>query len=371
MAVPTFPRREFSVKNQKYIKLTLSSVVISTIVFGSFIACTDSQAVPKPNIVTKDAPKPGIVAKIGSVEITEEELIGDAKNEFFELRKREYDLRMDRLNRLMEEKLIGAEAKKANLSVDEFINKKVVGKINISSGEYAKFVKEKGIPDEQLKQHPEYKERITQFLENQKKQEAVQKYLAKLTKSNPVEVYFTKPVMEKVVIEVGNAPMLGKKDAKIQVVAFSDFQCPYCSKGADVMHQIEKKYGNKVALSFKHYPLPFHQQALPAAEISMCVNKESTAKFWKFHDLVFKNQDKMDTDHLLKLAKDAGADQAKVKECFDKGEFKDLVKADMEYGNKVGVRSTPTFFVNGQMVAGALPLEQFAEMIDEELAAKK
>jgi protein-disulfide isomerase len=359
------------VKNQKYIKLTLSSVVITTIVFGSFVACTDSQAVSKPNIITKDSPKAGIVAKIGSAEITEDELVGDAKNEFFELRKREYDLRMDRLNRLMEEKLIGAEAKKANLSVEEFISKKVVGKITISSSEYAKFVKEKGIPDEQLKQHPEYKERINQFLENQKKQEAVQKYLAKLTKSSPVEVYFKKPVMEKITVDIGNAPIMGKKDAKVQVVAFSDFQCPYCNKGADVSHQIVKKYGSKVAVSFKHYPLPFHQQALPASEMSMCVNKESTAKFWKFHDLVFKNQDKMDVDNLLKFAKEAGADQAKVKECFDKGEFKDIVKADMEYGNKIGVRSTPTFFVNGQMVAGALPLEQFAEIIDEELAAKK
>lgn len=359
-------------KNKKYMKLTLSSVLITSVVFASFVACTDSQAVAKPNIVTKDAPKPGVMAKIGSEEITEEELVGDAKNEFFELRKREYDLRMDRLNKLMEEKLIGAEAKKANLSVDEFINKKVVGKITISSGEYAKFIKEKGIPDEQLKQHPEYKERITQFLENQKKQEAVQKYLAKLTKSQPVEVYFKKPVMEKVVVDVGDAPIIGKKDAKVQVVAFSDFQCPYCSKGADVMHQIEKKYGSKVAVSFKHYPLPFHQQALPASEISMCVNKISgNDKFWKFHDLVFKNQDKMDTENLLKLAKDAGSDSEKVKECYDKGEFKEFVKADMDYGNKIGVRSTPTFFVNGQMVAGALPIEQFSEIIDEELSAKK
>jgi protein-disulfide isomerase len=338
-----------------------------------FSACTNSQAKPpKPNIVTKDAGKPGIVAKIGDAEITEEELIGDARSDIYELKKREYDLKMDRLNKLMEEKIIGAEAKKANMPTDQFISEKVVGKLSVSDSEFKAFVKEKKIPEEQLKEHPEYKQRITAYLENQKRQEKVQAYLANLTKKNPVEVYFKKPTMERVQIEAGDSPMLGKKDAKVQIVAFSDFQCPYCSRGADAMHAIAKKYGSKVAISFKHYPLPFHERAAPASEASLCVKKVGgDAKFWKFHDIVFKNQDKLDNDSLMKFAKDAGADQSKVKECYDKGEFKEVITKDMEYGNKVGVRSTPTFFVNGQMVAGALPIEQFSEMIDEELESKK
>jgi protein-disulfide isomerase len=336
-------------------------------------ACTESQAKPaKPNIVTKDAPKPGVVAKIGDVEVTEDELIGDARSDIYELKKREYDLKMDRLNKLMEDKLIGAEAKKANMPTDQFINEKVVGKITTSDSEFKNFVKEKKIPEEQLKEHPEYKQRITAYLENQKRQEKIQAYLANVTKKNPVEVYFAKPQMERVQIDVGDAPILGKKDAKVQIVAFSDFQCPYCSRGAETMHEVVKKYGSKVALSFKHYPLPFHERAMPASEVGLCVKANGgDSKFWKFHDIAFKNQDKLDNDSLLKYAKEAGADQAKVKECYDKGEFKAKIQQDMEYGNKVGVRSTPTFFVNGQMVAGALPIEQFSEMIDEELAAKK
>jgi protein-disulfide isomerase len=354
--------------NKKQILLSLSGAMTIALVG---MGCTDSQAKPKPNIVTKDGTKPGIVAKIGDLEITEEELIGEAKSEFFELKKREYDLRMERLNQLMEKKLLEPEAQKAGMKYEEFIEKKVIGKITISDAEYKKFVKEKKIPDDQLKQHPEYKERITQFLENQKKQESVQAYLAKLTKSKPVEVYFKKPEMERVQVAIGDAPVMGKKDAKIQIVAFSDFQCPYCSRGADVSHELQKKYGNKVVVAFKHYPLPFHQQAIPASEISMCVKKlGGDDKFWKFHDITFKKQDKMDNDSLLANAKEAGVDQAKTKECFEKGEFKDAVKADMDYGNKLGVRSTPTFFINGQLVAGALPIEQFSEMVDEELNKK-
>ena len=137
-------------------------------------------------------------------------------------------------------------------------------------------------------------------------------------------------------------------------------------------YAIVKKYGSKVGVSFKHYPLPFHERAGPASEMAMCVKKVGNDdKFWKFHDIAFKNQDKLDNDNLVKFAKEAGANEAKAKECYDKGEFKAFVAKDMEYGNKIGVRSTPTFFVNGQMVAGALPIEQFSEMIDEELDTKK
>lgn len=347
--------------------------LISVSSLALFAGCTDSQAKPaKPNIVTKDSPKPGVVAKIGDTEVTEDELIGDARSDIYELKKREYDLKMDRLNKLMEERLIGAEAKKANIPTEKFISEKIVGKLTTSDSEFKAFVKEKKIPEEQLKEHPEYKQRITSYLENQKRQDKVQAYLANLTKKAPVEAYFKKPVMERVQIEIGDAPMIGKKDAKVQIVEFSDFQCPYCSRGAETMHQVVKKYGSKIALSFKHYPLPFHERAGPAAEMGMCVRKVAgDDKFWKFHDIAFKNQDKLDNDNLVKFAKESGANEAKAKECYDKGEFKAAVQKDSEYGNKIGVRSTPTFFINGQMVAGALPIEQFSEMIDEELAAKK
>lgn len=340
---------------------------------GLIAGCSDSQAKPaKPNIVTMDSTKPGVVAKIGDAEVTEDELIGDARADIYELKKREYDLKMDRLNKLMEEKLIGAEAKKANMPTEQFITDKIVGKLTVSDSEFKAFVKEKKIPEDQLKEHPEYKQRITSYLETQKRGEKVQAYLAKLTKSNPVEVYFKKPTMERVQIEVGDAPMLGKKDAKVQLVVFSDFQCPYCSRGAETMHAVAKKYGSKVGISFRHYPLPFHDRATPASEMALCVKKiGGDSDFWKFHDIAFKNQDKLDNENLLKFAKQAGVDSAKAKDCYDKGEFKEKIAADMAYGNKVGVRSTPTFFVNGQMVAGALPIEQFSEMIDEELASKK
>ena len=289
--------------------------------------------------------------------------------DFFDLKKREYELKMERLNKLLVDRLIGAEAKKANLPLEEYIAKNITkGEMKISDGDFKKFVKEKRIPENQL--NPQIKERITQYLQQQKKQDQVSAYVAKLTKSNPVEVYFNKPKMN-IHVEIAGSPITGGEKASVTVVEFSDFQCPFCSRGADTVTEIKKKYGNKVKIAFKHFPLPMHREARPASEASMCINEQSADKFWKYHDLVFKNQDKLDPASLEKYAKDVGANVEKFKECFAAGKYKDAVQKDLDYGEKIGVKSTPTFFVNGQLVAGALPIDAFSEIIDEAIADSK
>jgi protein-disulfide isomerase len=334
------------------------------------IACTQNKASAKPNFVFKDAPpKAGVVAKINGEEITEERLIGDDKMDFIDLKKREYELRMDRLNKLLVDLLVGAEAKKAGIPLEEFIEKKVVGgKIKISDADYKKFVADKKIPESQIT--PQIKERINSYLEGEKKQELIQSYVAKLTKSSPVEVYFTKPKFQ-VEVEPGTGPANGPADAPVTIVEFSDFQCPFCSKGAERMDEIKKKYGKKVRVVFRHFPLPMHPEAKPASEAAMCVNEQSPDKFWKFHDTLFKNQDKFDKVNLEKFAEGLKVDMTKFKECFDSGKYREAVAKDLEYGEKLGVRSTPTFFINGQLLSGALPMESFSEIIDEELELAK
>lgn len=352
---------------KKYVSfgLVTSFAVVST--FFLITACTD-HAKAKPSIVHKDAPKPGIVAKIGDKEFTEEDLIGEDKLDFFELKKREYDLRMDRLNKLMVEELIGTEAKKAGMSTDDYIMKKVAGGgIKISDKDYKKFVADKHIPESQI--NPQIKERIMSYLQTMKKQDLVNEYLAKLTKGRPVEVYFNAPKSQ-VKVEVGDAPIFGKSDARVTVVEYSDFQCPFCSRAAETVTQLKKKYSSKIKLAFKHFPLPMHPNARPAAEASMCVNEQGTDKFWKYHDLMFKNQDKLDKASLEKYAKEAGADPKKFSECVAAKKFSSYIQKDIESGEKIGVKSTPTFFINGQILSGAMPIETFSEVIDEELNNK-
>lgn len=355
--------------SRPYLSTTLLAALATATIFAGVSACTDSQA--KPNFVFKDAPKPDVVAKIGGEDITEEQLIGaEARFDFFDLQKKMYDLKMERLNQLVVEKLVGAEAKKANLPLEDYITKNVTkGEVKVSDQEYKKFITERKFPENQI--NDQVKARINDYLKGQKRQQMLTAYVAKLTQSNPVEVYFKRPKMD-VQLEIGEAPVTGSKEAPVTIVEFSDFQCPFCARGADTMNAVKKKYGNKVRIAFKHFPLPMHKEAGPASEASMCVHEQKADKFWAYHDLLFKNQDKLDDASLEKYAKDVGGiDVAKFKECYASKKYAAFVQKDMEYGNKLGVKSTPTFFVNGQLVSGAVPIEAFSEIIDQELADAK
>jgi protein-disulfide isomerase len=357
--------REFQ---KKYFSLNLVTCFATALTVVIITACTDS-AKAKVNFLHKDPAKPGVLAKIGDEEITEDTLIGEDKLDFFELKKREYELKMDRLNKLLVDKLIGAEAKKANMGLEDYITKKVVGgEIKISDKDYKKFVADKHIPESQI--NPQIKERIMAYLQGTKKQDLITAYVAKLTSGKPVEVYFNKPKMQ-VNVDVGESPIYGKKGASVTVIEFSDFQCPFCSRAAETVTQLKKKYGNKIQLAFKHFPLPMHHDARPASEASMCVNDQGVDKFWKFHDAAFKNQDKLDKASLEKYAKESGADVKKFNECLEAKKYASFVQKDLEYGEKIGVKSTPTFFINGQIVSGAVPIETFSDIIDEELSNKK
>lgn len=356
-------------KKSGFLKLfgSLSILMLSLVLVFS---CTD-QAKAKPYFVHKESRKDGIVAKIGDEEITEDVLVGSDKMDFFDLKKKEYDLKMDRLNKLLVERLVGAEAKNAGMSLDEFIDKKITkGEIKISDKDYKAFVEEKRIPQQQIDSNPSLKDRIVFYLKNLKRQELLMARVSDLTRKKPVEVYFSKPKME-VKVEVGSAPFFGKQGAPVTIVEFSDFQCPFCSKAADTVGQIKKKYGSKVQFAFRHFPLPMHSLAKKASEASMCARDQGgDSSFWKYHDLAFKNQEKLDEPSLQKYAQQMGLDSKKFNQCLESGQYTAYVEEDMKYAEKVGVRSTPVFFINGQIVNGALPIESFSELIDEELSSK-
>jgi len=352
-------------KGNKILPVALLVCFLGIFVAVVFLMKNQSALASRPYFVHKDPPHPRAMAKIGDEIIDEEVLIGEDKFDFFELEKKKYDLQIERINKLMIEKLIGSEAKKAGMPLEEYMNKKIIpANIVISDATIAKFIEEKHIPAEQAT--PQIKERIRGYLQNMKKQELVQQHLAIITKPNPVEIYIKKPKLQ-ISISVDQAPLLGKKDAPVSIIAFSDFECPFCSRGADILNQVKKKYGNKVSVAFKHFPLAMHQHARQASEASMCVNEQGSDKFWKFHDLLFKNQDKLDAKNLEIFAKKCGVDEKKYKACVETKKYASLVQKDLESGEKIGIKSTPTFFINGQMLSGAVPLEQFSEIIDEEL----
>src|SRR5688572_19982422 len=166
-------------------------------------------------------------------------------------------------------------------------------------------------------------------------------------------------------IAVGNAPVRGGKTPKVTIVVFSEFQCPFCSRVLPTMDQIQKTYGNDVQIAFKHFPLNFHPNAMPAAIAAEAAKDQG--KFWQMHDKLFANQQQLDRPSMEKYAQEIGLDMGKFKAALDSSKGKDQVEADMKQGAQFGVRGTPSSFINGRFFRGAQPLDNFKAAIDEEM----
>lgn len=166
-----------------------------------------------------------------------------------------------------------------------------------------------------------------------------------------------KEAMEK--ISLANTPMKGTKDAAITVVEYSDFQCPFCQRGKEMLPQILKDYDGKVSIYFKQYPLPNHNWAMKASIASLCAYDQDNDKFWAFHDKIFDNQKKItleDADATFNgYAKEVGLNLKEFDACYASDKTAARVKADMAEAQAIGVNSTPTFVVNGMKVPGANP----------------
>lgn len=176
---------------------------------------------------------------------------------------------------------------------------------------------------------------------------------------------------KKPVIEDGRV-IFGNKSAPITVVEYSDFQCPYCSRGFNTVKEVEKMYGDKVRVVFKHLPLDFHPMAMPAARYFEAIAMQDHKKAEKFHDEIFSNQTMLNQDgeKFLKAAtKKVGANLAKVEKDIKSEAVQKRIAADMEEAKKFEFSGTPGFLINGVSLRGAYPAPEFKKIIDKQLAS--
>ncbi len=175
-------------------------------------------------------------------------------------------------------------------------------------------------------------------------------------------------------ISFNNVPTKGPADAKVTIVEYTDFQCPYCSKAHANVEELLKTYDGKVRVVYKSLPLSIHNWAEDAAIISTCAYQQNPDAFWKYADYFFVNQktltkETLQTDSMTK-AKEWNLDAESLKQCIDVKSTLPIVKSDMKEAQALGFSSTPSFVVNGRPVVGAIPVDQFTVIIDEALAAQ-
>jgi len=337
--------------------LALSTIPLFALTIA---ACTQNESVANDSGVhytKKEGGNPNVVAKFDGKEITQEDL-EKSSPDVFAARLDVYKAQKNALEDFVRNAVMDSLAKKANVSTEEFMKKEMeAAKKKVSDKEVEAFLKGKSVPDTS-KVPPEVKDQVRGLLH-------VQKLVSSNTKGNQVELYLSRPKAAPLNIKTEGEPFWGNSDAPVTIVEFSDFQCYYCGKARERLTELKKMYGKKIRIVYKHYPLPSHPEARPAAEASMCVNEQSSDKFWKYHDMLFDNMKAWTNDELKDYAKKVGVDEKKFDECFASKKYAAHVDASIAEGQRLGVNSTPSFFVNSQLIKGAQPVAEFKEIIDE------
>jgi protein-disulfide isomerase len=163
-------------------------------------------------------------------------------------------------------------------------------------------------------------------------------------------------------------PQRGPDDALVTIVMFSDFQCPFCSRVEPTIARIRETYGDRVRVIWRNQPLPFHENAMPAAEAAMeAYAQGGDQRFWQMHDTMFEHQTELDRAHLEQYAQQIGLDMTRFRNALDQHTHQAAIQADSQAGTRAGANGTPSFFINGRSLVGAQPFEQFQTMIDEEV----
>ncbi len=166
-------------------------------------------------------------------------------------------------------------------------------------------------------------------------------------------------------VNLAGAPSRGLESAKVAIVEFSDFQCPFCGRVNPTLQKIQKEYGDQVRIVFKHLPLSIHSKAPAAHAAAEAAHRQG--KFWEMHDRIFANQRALESSVLEGYAQAIGLDMDRYRKDIASKDVKKRIADDTSEARRLGVTGTPGFFLNGRFLSGAQPFERFQAMIDEEL----
>jgi protein-disulfide isomerase len=319
--------------------------------------------------------RPSVGAEIASTEplaevngeaITAAEVERGLGVKLSQLAEQIYKLKRQELDSLIAQRLLAQEAARRSVSVAALLDAEVTSKVDpVTDKEVEEFYqknKARLSGDEAA-----IREKIRAFLQQQKLAARRKIFVESLRSQAKVLVRLEAPTPARIDVPVAGAPVRGAAEAHVAIVEFSDFQCPFCKQAHLTLSKLLERYSGKVKLVFRDFPLvAIHPQARRAAQAARCANDQG--KFWEYYDVLFDQSPRLNLADLKRYARQVGLDAAKFETCLSSETHKAAVQKDLDEGKKLGVTSTPAFFINGRPLSGAQSLEAFSRVIDEELA---
>jgi len=314
-----------------------------------------------------------VAAKVGNRSITTKELDerwskDDPVNQT-ETTQKLYDGRRAALDAIVAETVIADAAKAKGMTAEAFEAAEVAKRVKPVTDDDVTAFYQQNVNQMQGRSLEVMSAPINRFLTEQRREQARQALITDLRKTGPTVAMMFDAPRRTVEVEATD-PTVGNKAAPITLIEFADFQCPFCGRVAPTIKKVQETYGEKIRLVWKDFPLTqIHPQAFKAGEAAHCAGDQG--KYWEYHDRLFANQQSLMPDDLKKHAEALGLDAGKFASCLDTSKYGERVRDGVAQGTRLGVNSTPMFYVNGRILSGAQPYEAFVAVIDEELAKGK
>lgn len=355
-------------------RIALSVTVIACIVLVATAAAAKAAPAYAPaGPMPADGSPSRVVAKIGGKPLTLSALLDEAHAQLqqqqtvYETRRRQLDVEYqraqqstleDKLNTLIDRRLLELEAKARHTTPLALL-----GKVNVpqvTDHEVRALYEERKIPG--TPPFEQVADTIRKGLADQKANQALEAYYATLKAKYGVEDYF-EPLRQQV---AATGPSRGPADAPVTLIEFGDYQCPFCRRLEPTLESVLGQYSHQVRFVFRNYPLTqIHPEALHAAQAAVCADRQG--KFWAMHDAIYADTAPLGIPSLTALARKVGLDQKQFDACVRSQVPNQAIHADMKAGDQLDVEGTPTLFIDGRYLNGAVPRQQLVSIIQDEL----
>ena len=275
-----------------------------------------------------------------------------------------YEGRRKALDAILGDHLLAREAALREVSVEQLLARELPKRATPVSDAEIREMYERSLPLPGGMTFDRMKPMATSYLQQQHLEDARARFVGELRESAHATIRLETPRQPVAIAAVD--PATGPASAPIQLVEFSDFECPYCRQLEPVLTRLRDKYRDRIRVVWKDFPLPIHGQARGAAEAARCAGDQG--HFWEYHDLLFANQQALTPGDLKRHATTLKLDLDQFAICLERGTHRVDVTADLEEGTRQGIEVTPTVFINGRPVIGAQPFDVYEKVIEEELS---
>ena len=350
-------------------ELRLTGILLTSALAATFAACSASSSEP-----AKVAPGPAgsaerdpVLGTLNGTAIRESDLSAETRRELLEAENEMQQRHMHKLWLAFEEeistRLIADEAKRRGTSVEKLRKEEIDDKTQDPTDADVRTIYDRNAADIEVPF-----ERAAPIIKRQMQQaarsERERAYVETLRESGKVKTTIPVPSLPRYTVDGGHAPSIGPENAKVTIIEFSDFQCPYCREAHRVIAELLKTYPNDLRVVYRDYPLPMHPQARPAAIAAECAAEQN--KFWPYHDKLFEDQ-ALGAADLNRYAQEIGLKLEDFQSCLQNSRAENGVREDEEAAKALDVSGTPAMFVNGIKLIGLLPLPLMQSLIDHEL----